>query len=87
MCLGNYAVQFLTAPCSSRAQIPEPQGLGGSMILPFAGTRAVQQRLLVKFQVRRGLDAELAVCAFGESCLPSASEVLSRRVLVGLQPS
>lgn len=74
VCLRNSAVQFLTAPCSSRVQIPEPQDFGGSIILPLAGTKAVQQCLLVKFQVKEGLDPELVFCAFGGSCLPSVSE-------------
>lgn len=67
MCLGNSAVQFLPAPCSSR-------DLGGPIPLPLAGTKAVQQRLLLRFQVKEGLDPELAFCAFGGSCLPSVSE-------------
>lgn len=70
MLLGNYAVQFLPAPCSSRLRIPEPRHPGGSIILPLAGTKAVQQRLLVKFQVRKGSDPELAFCAFGEAAFP-----------------
>lgn len=53
VCLGNYAVQFLAAPCSSRVQIP--QELGGSILLPFSGTKAVQQHWLLKFRVRKGL--------------------------------
>lgn len=73
--LGELRSAFPTAPCSSRVRIPEPRHLGGSMILPLAGTKAVQQRWLLKFQVQEGLEPDLACCACGGSCLPSVSEV------------
>lgn len=84
--LGELRSAFPTAPCSSQVQIPEPQHPGGSMILPLAGTKAVQQRWLLKFQVQEGLEAELACCACGGAASPLRARCISGRLWWGSSP-